>query len=199
MRRTAVIICDIPALRHGLATALRRMRVTVTEHERWPAELSYSDDQAIVWTCDDPDDLITLRGHARADRDLALVVLLRQPSVGSCAQAVEAGAAAVAGWDVDGPTLAALVEAACRGLVTVPRDAALRMAETARVQMPADLTDEEHRVLADLCQGLSVSRVAARLGYSERETFRRLSHLYRKIGVDNRTGAVMAAARWGVG
>ena len=199
MKRTVLVISDIPALRHGLATSLRRSRMSVVEHERWPSDLTHSDDTAIVWTCDDTDDLVSIRGRTRADRDLPLVVLVRQPSISATAEAVDAGAAAVAGWDVDEAMLAALVEAACTGLVAVPRSAARRMAAGASAQVPVDLTDDERRVLADLCQGVSVSRLAVRLGYSERETFRRLAQLYRKIGVANRTGAVMAAARWGFG
>jgi DNA-binding NarL/FixJ family response regulator len=199
MRRTALVISDIPALRRGLATSLRASRVTVVEHERWPAELAHTDDTAIVWTCDDVAELASIHQRTRTDRDVPLVVLLRQQSVVATAQAVDAGAAAVAGWDVDAPALLALVEAACTGLAAVPRHVARRMAAGAQAQTPVELTDDERQVLADLCQGVSVSRMALRLGYSERETFRRLAHLYRKIGVANRTGAVMAAARWGLG
>ena len=199
MKHTVLVISDIPALRQGLATSLRRSRLSVVERERWPSERILPDDTAIVWTCDDTDALVSIRGRARSDRDLSLVVLLRKPSVSATALAVEAGAAAVAGWDVDGPTLVALVDAACTGLVAVPRRVARRMAAGASSQAPVDLTEDERHVLADLCQGVSVSQLAVRLGYSERETFRRLAQLYRKMGVANRTGAVMAAARWGYG
>ncbi len=49
-----------------------------------------------------------------------------------------------------------------------------------------------------LAAGATVSRLAAEAGFSEREMFRLLSELYARIGVANRTEAIVWASRYGL-
>jgi DNA-binding NarL/FixJ family response regulator len=199
MRPATAVISEIPALRRGLAASLRQLRFTVHEHARWPVDIDLAPSPAIVWTCEHSSEVARVRGRARPDRDLRLVVLLRHPTTAGVADALCSGAAAVAGWDVDGPALAALVECADNCLVAVPRELAVGLAESADVQPPVGLSEDDRTLLSYLCRGGPVSHLAPRLGYSERETYRRLGDLYRRIGAANRTAAVVAATRWGIG
>lgn len=198
MRPATVVISEIPALRRGLATSLRRLRFSVEERDCWPTEVDAAVAPAIVWTCEHSSEVGPARARARPDRDLRLVVLLRAPTTPAVAEALCSGAAAVAGWDVDGPALAALLECADNALVAVPRELAVGLAESADVQPPVGLSEDDRTLLSYLCRGGPVSHLAPRLGYSERETYRRLGDLYRRIGAANRTAAVVAATRWGM-
>ena len=67
--------------------------------------------------------------------------------------------------------------------------------------MRADL-DTLSRVEADwlraLGRGTTVTALAGRSSYSEREVYRRLGALYRKLGARNRAEALVAAARFGL-
>ncbi|GAA3629538.1 hypothetical protein GCM10022223_53940 [Kineosporia mesophila] len=62
----------------------------------------------------------------------------------------------------------------------------------------ADLTDIERRWLADLAAGRTVGELARSYLRSEREMYRSLSRLYRRLGVANRSAALLAAQRAGL-
>jgi DNA-binding NarL/FixJ family response regulator len=55
------------------------------------------------------------------------------------------------------------------------------------------LTAQEIDWLRRLTDGTSVSRLADHVGYSERMMFRLLAQTYAKLGVDNRTKAIIQA------
>lgn len=60
------------------------------------------------------------------------------------------------------------------------------------------ISEEESGWLRSLAAGITVAGLADRVGYSERETYRTLGELYTKIGVTNRTQAIIWATRHGV-
>ena len=60
------------------------------------------------------------------------------------------------------------------------------------------LNEEERRWLVELANGASVDALAWRSGYSRRTMYRRLNHLYRRLGADRRERALVAAARAGL-
>ena len=60
------------------------------------------------------------------------------------------------------------------------------------------ITGDEAEWLRALADGATVAALAERIGYSERETFRMLGELYAKVGVRNRTEAIIWATRHGV-
>lgn len=55
------------------------------------------------------------------------------------------------------------------------------------------LSPREAEVLGELARGARNSEIAARLGISERTVKAHLAHIYQKLGVDTRAGAVAAA------
>lgn len=61
-----------------------------------------------------------------------------------------------------------------------------------------DLSDQDRDTLRSLAQGATVLELAARLGYSEREMYRRLRRLYTAMGATCRTDALLRAARCGL-
>jgi DNA-binding NarL/FixJ family response regulator len=59
------------------------------------------------------------------------------------------------------------------------------------------VSPEELRWLRAFARGARTADIAAEDNYSEREIYRRLRHLYRRLGVDGRQTAVLKAARSG--
>jgi DNA-binding CsgD family transcriptional regulator len=49
-----------------------------------------------------------------------------------------------------------------------------------------------------LASGITTVKLATSIGYSEREMYRKLNALYKKMGVSNRAEALVLAARSGL-
>lgn len=60
------------------------------------------------------------------------------------------------------------------------------------------LTDREKQVLSVAAEGLTARQIGSRLRVSERTVTTHLFRIYRKLGTDNRVGAIAAAARSGL-
>jgi DNA-binding NarL/FixJ family response regulator len=60
------------------------------------------------------------------------------------------------------------------------------------------LTDRERAVLRAVAQGMSNKEIAKRLSYAEQTVKLDLTHVYRKLGVSNRTEALAVAYRTGL-
>jgi DNA-binding NarL/FixJ family response regulator len=71
-----------------------------------------------------------------------------------------------------------------------------RVGEGARDADPVP-SAEERRWLGAVARGSNVGRVAAEAGYSERMMFRLLRDLYGRMGVPNRTAALIRAREEG--
>lgn len=63
---------------------------------------------------------------------------------------------------------------------------------------PVTVGPDEVSWLRALADGQTVVVLGRRLGYSEREMYRRLRRLYARMGASNRTDALLRAARWGL-
>jgi DNA-binding CsgD family transcriptional regulator len=74
-----------------------------------------------------------------------------------------------------------------------------RLSPAASASLPAGLTPREVEVLRQLAQGKTNREIAEQLVISEHTVINHLSHIFSKIGVDNRTGAAAFALREGIG
>ncbi len=63
----------------------------------------------------------------------------------------------------------------------------------------SNLTPREHETLVLLCQGLSNKEIGLRLGLAEVTVKMNVSRVFRKLGVINRTQAVLTARKLGIG
>lgn len=128
------------------------------------------------------------------------VVVVPELDSGAFAAAVRAGASGAVDEADPAESFVASVEAARTERILAPRRIAAAMA--ARMPALPDahawMTDDEAGWLQTLAGGATVADLAERIGYSERETFRMLGALYRKIGVRNRTEAIIWATRHGL-
>lgn len=91
----------------------------------------------------------------------------------------------------------AAVFAAVEGAVLLPREvlAALIGHDP---HAAIEISSEEAEWLTDLSAGATVVKLADDFGYSERAMFRRLHDLYTRLGVSNRTEALVTAQRLGL-
>ncbi|HET8616151.1 MAG TPA: response regulator transcription factor [Actinomycetales bacterium] len=107
-------------------------------------------------------------------------------------RAVEAGASGYLLKDAEPQVLLDAVAAAARGETVLAPQVATRL--LARVRAPAsDLSARELEVVALVAEGLSNRDIARRLFVSEATVKSHLVHVFTKLGVTSRTGAVAAA------
>lgn len=131
---------------------------------------------------------------------IPVIAALTDVDLAACASAIRSGAAGVFGESEPAETLVSVLEASLAGRMSLTRDVARSMA--ARIPAAPDpeawVTEEEGEWLKALAEGETVAELARRIGYSERETFRTLHQLYLRVGVRNRTEAIIWATRHGV-
>lgn len=112
-------------------------------------------------------------------------------------RAVEAGAAGYLLKDAPPDDLLGAVEAAARGETALAPRVAQRLITRMRSPRP-QLTDREVAVLGAVGRGLTNRAVARELCISEATVKTHLVHVFEKLGVDSRTGAVAAAREAGL-
>ena len=62
--------------------------------------------------------------------------------------------------------------------------------------LPEPLTPRERDVLTCLCRGLANKQIGAELGITEKTVKVHVSHILAKLGVYDRTGAILLAVKW---
>jgi DNA-binding NarL/FixJ family response regulator len=166
------------------------------------------------------DPLVWLRGHRGAPvlvavhdaADLEVVVELTAKSPESVvvtlvdeldAGAVQASLSAGATGSIAVGAAPEEVVMALNGALSentvLPAEVARTLAtRTAHPSAPMTLDADEVSWLRSLASGETVSMLSLRLGYSERELYRRLRRLYSRMGATGRTDALLRAARWGL-
>jgi DNA-binding NarL/FixJ family response regulator len=131
--------------------------------------------------------------------DTMVIAVLADMSTRSHVQAILGGAIAVVARDALPETVRTVFEAAVAGKILLPVDVlrALTTSESFPDEDESGLSPQEIGWLRELALGTTVARLADRTGYSERAMFRLLRALYLRIGVRNRTEALMRAHEQG--
>lgn len=130
--------------------------------------------------------------------DLEIVVLIPHPSVTSYEEALRAGALPI-DRDADPDRIVETIWARFRRATLAPGAAASNGFRIGAVAPgPGSISNQEVDWLRTLAGGTTVAGLAARVGYSEREMFRRLRALYRRMGADGKTEALVRAKDWGL-
>jgi DNA-binding NarL/FixJ family response regulator len=112
--------------------------------------------------------------------------------------AIEAGATGYLLKDAPREELVRAVQATARGEAVLSPAVAGRLMGQVRGPAGAALSEREREVLALIAQGASNSAIAAALFISEATVKTHLLHLYAKLGVRDRAGAVGEAYRRGM-
>lgn len=128
---------------------------------------------------------------------IPVVAVLPGLDLGSLAAVMRAGAAGAVDDSDSLSELSDAISSALAGRVSVPVAIMRAMAQRIPPEVDALVDETEADWLRALAAGETVAALAERIGYSERETYRLLGALYQKIGVTNRTEAIIWATRHG--
>jgi DNA-binding NarL/FixJ family response regulator len=113
-------------------------------------------------------------------------------------RAVEAGATGYLLKDAPRERLFPAIRSAARGETVLAPTVATRLVNRMRVPAEEALTSREIEVLELVARGSSNAEVAATLFISEATVKTHLLHIFGKLGVDDRTAAVVAALERGI-
>lgn len=137
--------------------------------------------------------LPTLQRVREAAPHVPVVVLSAYDDHDSVLAAIDFGAAGFLSKAVNAEELVQGVQRVLAGGVILP--AAVSAAER-RAQGQPELSDRQRDVLRLLIEGLPNKLIARALDLTEATVKSHLQQVYRRLGVDNRTQAVVAAAHW---
>jgi DNA-binding NarL/FixJ family response regulator len=191
-----VILDTAAAFRRGLAACLTESGFTPEEPEDLAAWASGGGRRGILVTVRPPHGWQPLSSLESLDPTVIVVALLVEATPDAYAQALRFGADGVVPWDAQPEAIVAVVQAALQGMLLLPVEVGRALAAGAvGLVDPEWITPEETEWLQLLSTGMTVHDLADKTGYSERAMFRFLAGLYGKMGVSNRTEAVLLASQ----
>jgi DNA-binding NarL/FixJ family response regulator len=131
--------------------------------------------------------------------DRVIITLVDGLDLLSLQASLQAGATAVIDFAAKPDEISVVLEGALLDKAVLPLELArdLTPAIAAQGACPT-LSDSELSMLRGLAGGLTVAELGRRIGYSDREIYRKLHAIYRKLGVKRRVDALLKASRWGL-
>jgi DNA-binding NarL/FixJ family response regulator len=130
--------------------------------------------------------------------DTRVLVLTTYDTDADILRAVEAGATGYLLKDAPRERLFPAIRSAARGETVLAPTVATRLVNRMRVPAEEALTSREIEVLELVAKGSSNADVAASLFISEATVKTHLLHIFGKLGVDDRTAAVVSALERGI-
>lgn len=195
-----VAIADpLPFYRAGVAAELSASGHSVEDPENLAAWASGGQFSVLILTLESDRDWALLAEIGARESAVAVITLVVGEPVGAGLRAIQAGALSVLSRDTAPVTLRRAVDAAADGVATLPLDV-LRRLRAGPPSVPVSkptLGTDELAWLQDLAVGTTVTDLAVRAGYSERAMYRLLQGVYGRLGVRNRTQALMRAQSLG--
>lgn len=131
------------------------------------------------------------------DPDLIVVTVVDDYDMGTVRKALDAGAVSAVSRDAAITDIVLALNAAVIESTVIPIAFARRLAaDTAEEESPS-LEQHELDWLQAIARNTTIASLGRNVGYSEREMHRRLRAVYSKMGVHNRTEALVKASRLG--
>lgn len=130
---------------------------------------------------------------------ICLVALLDKLTPEWVSLCLGSGARGCASMEWSSDRIVMALNAGLDGLALLPPSVArvVTARETKRA-IPRNLDTTQQSWLKKLASGMTIHELAGQVGFSERETYRRLRHLYAAMGVRGRTEALMLASASGL-
>jgi len=193
-RAVVGVVHPVPAYRYGLTSGLSEVGFVV----RSAASIAELDEG---W-----DACLLMIGSARECEALtslhhsgAIVALLADPAPAHYQMALRCGASGAVAQSAPIHEIVRVLDASLGGMALLPVEL-VRALTGGPVPTPEALQLSGPLVgwLRALSQGMSIAAIARTAGYSERQMYRQMQRLYRRIGARNRREAIAIATRWGL-
>jgi DNA-binding NarL/FixJ family response regulator len=199
MNEPVALLTPFPAFKRGLASMLADTSFATEEPDDPTAWIATAGNRIVLVAVPSAREVGLVIDLLQTEDDLVVVALLPEITPDSVREAVLAGACAVAGWDTSSDELVAMLTAGAESRSILPTHL---LQELATIQgddsTVAELDPEQIEWLRALAGGMTVNQLAESISYSEREVYRLLRALYDRLGVGNRTGALIWAAQRGI-
>ena len=193
------VVDPAASYRNGLSAALTEGGFAPTEladPSHWGATAGR---RVLLWTIRSPKDWKGFKALRGLNPKLVLVALLVDPTPDAYAEALRSGAVAAVAWEAAPEDIVKVLVAALAGDTLIPAGVAQALAaKLPAIEDPDWITHEELTWLNILADGGTVHDLAQKVGYSERALYRLLHALYGRLGVSNRTEAILQASRRGL-
>ena len=185
--------------RRGLQRGLLEAGLPAEEAEDLRAWARLGGRRAAVITASLPSEASRVLEARALDPELIVVIIADSCSPAAVVQALRSGAAACVSRSSSFEELIEVVRLAMRGTTLMPTELAHQIMTTVRVAPPeCPVSARETDWIRSLAHGRTVTKLAQDSGYSEREMYRILHQTYGRMGVRNRTEALVRAAGWGL-
>jgi DNA-binding NarL/FixJ family response regulator len=199
VRSVVVAIVDrVPLYRRGLTSALREAGLAVEEPDDLGAWLAQAGHCLAVVALRAAEDWRLLEELNVLRPDAVFVAILPDSLPQSFGRALSAGASTAVPQDAEEEHVRNVVDAAAQGNAVLPAGVVQTIAASDTSRDSGAVTAQEAHWLSALGGGTTVAMLAHQVGYSEREMYRLLRRLYRRLGATSRAEALVAAARHGL-
>jgi DNA-binding NarL/FixJ family response regulator len=154
---------------------------------------------AVLVAVHNPADLDVVVELTAESPESVVVTLVDELDVGAVQASLSAGATGSVALGAGPEEVVLVLNGALSDQIVLPAPVARSLAlKTLHPASPLALNAEEVAWLRSLAVGQTVAELSLRLGYSERELYRRLRRLYSRMGASGRTDALLRAVRWGL-
>lgn len=127
-----------------------------------------------------------------------VVTLVDEVDVPAIQASLSAGAAGSLSLNAPAAEVLLILNAAMSNNVVIPSQIAKTLARTKAKSLPPSMVEpHELEWLRLMAEGETVAELCVRVGYSEREMYRRLRRVYSRMGATGRTDALLKGARFG--
>jgi DNA-binding NarL/FixJ family response regulator len=211
-RGTILVMHDLPAYRLGLASTLNCVGYETREAPVSSDREAQASQDPVDSFCGIVGCLVAFgeRGPLEtldesmltcgdSESGIPVIALLPRRSLDCFRSALNSGASGAVAEDDPAEEIVAVLEAALRGRVLLPKSV-VKGFIGGQLTVPSEITfsKSDLKCLAGLARGQPVPQLAAAMGYSQRQMYRVLQKLYRRIGANGRGEAIALAAQWGI-
>lgn len=188
----------LPMYRRGVMATLGDAAFEPETAEALLAWLHEEHRPVVIMTLQSESDWSLLSRLNGARPDCTIVAVMTDTSVNAYVHAILAGAVTVVPRDALAETIRDVLDAAVSDRSVLPIEVVRALATPHGIlQDKENVSAREIGWLRELAHGATVAQLAERVGYSERAMFRMLRELYVRIGVRNRTQAMIRAKELG--